>query len=155
YENIYDPTEGGEYWKFLPFLAVDIKALMDGIQSSVSALKTMGVNTQPVEVDAEDIVNLLRPLADLFQGLRDRTDADVVAMGSLKGLTEIKGAILGLAGVRNLEDVEKEKQRLVELIEIIEKLADQPLPGIFSDSQLKAFLDDPFDPHAIAAIRKV
>src|SRR5262249_23306102 len=94
YENIYDPTEGGEYWKFLPFLALDIKALTDGIQSSVSALKTMGVNTQPVEGDAEKIVSKLLPLAGLFQGLRDRTDADVVEMGSLKALTEVKGAIL-------------------------------------------------------------
>ena len=171
YENIYDPTEVGEYWKFVPFLAVDIKALTDGIQASVSALKKMGVNTKPIEKDAQDIVGKLLPLAALFQGMRDKTDADVAAMESLKeltkvdadgattespkGLAKVKEEILKLTGGKNQEDVEQEKQRLVELIEIIEKLVDQPLPGIFTDSQLKTFLDDPFDPHAIAAIRKV
>jgi hypothetical protein len=56
FEYIFDPTDEFEYWKFLPFLAVDIKAL-------IQRLETHAQNLNP-----KPIIDLLKPYVEVFKG---------------------------------------------------------------------------------------
>ncbi|MGW4797420.1 Tc toxin subunit A-related protein [Nonomuraea sp. NPDC004297] len=131
YEYVFDPTEQERYWRFLPFLAVDLRALAAGCRADLENLPpSTGQALGPVLDDVES-------LAPLFEHARACTPADLALLDGLP------------ARVRPFEDVE----RLREKLGMIANLRRQyDLMGDH-DALLKAYRDDPFDPHAIAELR--
>src|SRR5215210_3567592 len=45
YEYVFDPTNPDSYWRFLPFLTVDLEALVDTIRRGLAELGGLGVGT--------------------------------------------------------------------------------------------------------------
>ncbi|WP_329430045.1 hemopexin repeat-containing protein [Streptosporangium sp. NBC_01495] len=131
YEYVFDPTEQDRYWRFLPFLAIDLRALVAGCLSDLENLPPgVGRDLRPVLADVES-------LAPLFEHARPCTPADLAL---LDGLAD---------RVRPFES----HDRLREKIGMIARLRRQyDLMGDHG-ALLKAYRDDPFDPHAIAELR--
>ncbi|AOW98559.1 hypothetical protein BJP34_03050 [Moorena producens PAL-8-15-08-1] len=153
FEYIFDPTDEVEYWKFLPFLSVDIEALITRIKSYAMALNQ----------DATAVINLLEPYDEVFEGQRelDRTERtdDIVDLTDLKKLpnelaiTNLKKTVDALA------NNDPNAKALAETLEIVIRL---PIRYGFmvpdetsSQPQIQAYLKDPFDPHAIARLRRI
>ncbi|MEU6778308.1 hemopexin repeat-containing protein [Nonomuraea angiospora] len=131
YEYVFDPTEPVRYWRFLPFLAVDLRAL-------VAACRTDLANLAPAVGEALGLVlDDVESLAPLFEHARACTPADLDLLDGLP------------ARVRPFEEID----RLREKMGMIAGLRRQyDLLGDH-DALLKAYRDDPFDPHAIAELR--
>ncbi|MFI7641492.1 hemopexin repeat-containing protein [Nonomuraea sp. NPDC049400] len=131
YEYVFDPTEQDRYWRFLPFLAIDLRALVAGCRADLENLPpSVGRNLRPILADVES-------LAPLFEHARACTPADLAL---LDGLAD---------RVRPFED----NDRLREKIGMIARLRRQyDLMGDH-EALLKTYRDDPFDPHAIAELR--
>ena len=45
YEYVFDPTNPDSYWRFLPFLTVDLEALADTVRRELAELGGLGVRT--------------------------------------------------------------------------------------------------------------
>ncbi|MER5424776.1 hemopexin repeat-containing protein [Streptosporangium roseum] len=131
YEYVFDPTEQDRYWRFLPFLAVDLRALVAGCRADLENLPpSVGRQLRPILADVES-------LAPLFEHARACTPADLALLDGLAGR------------VRQFES----DDRLREKIGMIARLRRQyDLMGDHG-ALLKAYRDDPFDPHAIAELR--
>ena len=65
YEYIFDPTEISDYWKFLPFLAVDPDALMASLSNDIDAFEALLIkeydlsllnSTDPIPSDGNNLV---------------------------------------------------------------------------------------------------
>ena len=83
YEYIFDPTEVSDYWKFLPFLAVDPDALIATLGNDLDAFEAISTevvtNDEDTTVDKaqQALVNLaadLYPYQNVFLG---KTDLDI------------------------------------------------------------------------------
>lgn len=172
YEFIFDPTERTEYWKFLPFLAVDTEAIAKSMEEILAKLSGLGMDMGVIEsggVNAEgesvkgttEIISKLKDLEELFQGLRLKTNADTLNLDFLSDLgstlDEVKNdGNLNPVDGEDMDEAESEKHQLLELLEITENLSDTYTNIVAkTDDQLKMYLDDPFDPHAIAGMRKL
>ncbi|WP_061300608.1 hemopexin repeat-containing protein [Herbidospora cretacea] len=131
YEYVFDPTEPERYWRFLPFLAIDLRALVEGCRIDLRNLPAqVGLDMAPLLADLER-------LAPLFDHAR-ACDSDDLAL--LDGLA---------ARVQPFA----EHERLREKAGMIARLRRQY--DLMGDrgALLKAYRDDPFDPHAIAGLR--
>ncbi|MFI7454376.1 hemopexin repeat-containing protein [Nonomuraea sp. NPDC049714] len=131
YEYVFDPTEQDRYWRFLPFLAIDVRALAAGCRADLANLPpSVGQRLRPILADVES-------LAPLFEHARPCTAADLELLDGLA------------ARVRPFES----EDRLREKIGMIAGLRRQyDLMGDHG-ALLKAYRDDPLDPHAIAELR--
>lgn len=137
YEYIYDPTEVSDYWKFLPFLAIDIEALM---RSITAQLEDHNLEASAVEVEYNSTT---KTMADLLGRLSDISVADPeTAAEEAQQLKDIKW------DAQNLPDA------LGELMSLVGKLHTRYLPEN-TNAQIETYLNDPFDPHAIASLRQV
>ena len=56
YEFIYDPTEANRYWKFLPFLSVDIEAILNSANDSYVKLRDQQVNIANISAHLDPIL---------------------------------------------------------------------------------------------------
>ncbi len=131
YEYVFDPTEPDRYWRFVPFLAIDLRALVEGCRIDLRNLPAqVGVDMAPLLADLET-------LAPLFDHARACTPADEALLDGLAARAE------PFAGY----------DRLREKAGMIARLRRQY--DLMGDrgALLKTYLDDPFDPHAIAALR--
>ncbi|MFG6196968.1 hemopexin repeat-containing protein [Nonomuraea sp. JJY05] len=118
YEYIFDPTQPGQPWRFLPFLGADPAALAD-------ALRAYG------DPGLAGAIALLDSLVPVFRGGAALTDVqrkDLAALSALPSSEELAIAM--------------------ELPRVYDVTGDV-------DSLREAYRDDPFDPHAIAALRPV
>ncbi|MBO3748340.1 hypothetical protein J5X84_19880 [Streptosporangiaceae bacterium NEAU-GS5] len=118
YEYIFDPTQSGQPWRFLPFLGADPAALAD-------ALRGYGGTAY------DGAIALLESVVPVFRGAAELSDAD-------------RAALVALADLAPLEELAIAAQ----------------LPQVYDvtgsrESLRQAYRDDPFDPHAIAALRPV
>ncbi|NER88851.1 hemopexin repeat-containing protein [Moorena sp. SIO3A2] len=152
FEFIFDPTDEVEYWKFLPFLSVDIEALITRITSYARALN----------LNASAVIGLLQPEKDkkkfeeAFEGKRELSSAERTQLANLPtepAITNLKDTVDALA------KVDPNAKALAETLEIVKRL---PIRYGFmvpdetsSMPQIQAYLKDPFDPHAIARLRRI
>ncbi|NET40671.1 hemopexin repeat-containing protein [Okeania sp. SIO2B3] len=177
YEYIFDPTEVSDYWKFLPFLAVDPDALIASLEKDLDAFESL-TDAATVSAARNALEALATDLADyqnVFLGktnLDDEFEAslDIVVntineaysedesvLANIEAWTSyeaLKGAIDGLDTSSDtlLETWQSEMQ---EVVEIIKKLEYRLTLMSNYSAQLAIYLDDPFDPHAIAALRPI
>ncbi|WP_436762963.1 hemopexin repeat-containing protein [Streptosporangium sp. V21-05] len=157
YEYVFDPTNPRGHWRFLPFLGADLRALADGCARDLEVLRELGVPATTVEdAGLPDVLAALRRLAaadtgdgkpresDLLTVTADDTHlaiaAAVTTLAATTGLTTGQAAAVTALGERTavLADLEKQLRALGGRADL-----------------LRAYRDDPFDPHAIARLRPV
>ncbi|MCO6477406.1 MAG: hypothetical protein J5I94_12325 [Phaeodactylibacter sp.] len=168
YEFIFDPTEVADYWKFLPFLSVDVEAIVNSGREKLEAVA--GLFTDEADAATQDALQAdlatlhavfdgLEPFIPFFTAEKSMIDADKEALKDID--TKAAGNILkeqkGL-----LENADVKDEETIEVIESLEELMGiiGQLPGQYdlmqtSSAQIDAFLKDPFDPHAIATLRRI
>lgn len=168
FEFIYDPTEAADYWKFLPFLAVDIEGIIDAGEGKIARLKELGVDVASIYgaqdapaslTDLAVIFNHLKPIAEVFLGERDAQIEELNYLERLKDLGSLLNSLAQLAfsntDHERVVQFKTARQALVELVGIMQNLSTKLQLMQNSDAQIQTYLDDPFDPHAIAALRKI
>ncbi|WP_327085047.1 hemopexin repeat-containing protein [Nonomuraea sp. NBC_01738] len=136
YEHVFDPTDRHDYWRFLPFLAIDVKALV------ISCRELM---IPAVSAALTPILDRLETMSPAFHQERELTPDELTYLDQLAGtgLDQVRAALPATAGT------------LRERVDMIGSLhRQQELMGD-RQSLLRAYLDDPFDPHAIAELRPV
>ncbi|MCP2356479.1 hypothetical protein HD597_003499 [Nonomuraea thailandensis] len=150
YEYVFDPTRPSRHWRFLPFLAVDVRALAEGCRRDLAELAAAGVRIGTLEKALLPVLAEIEAMAPAFQQIRELTGAEETRLGELAdgGLAAVEKAVGALksappavlAGLR-------------ERLALIGRLRWRH--GLLGDrgSLLRAYLDDPFDPHAIAELR--
>ncbi|MFC4012712.1 hemopexin repeat-containing protein [Nonomuraea purpurea] len=140
YEYVFDPTTPARYWRFLPFLAADVHALVAECRQDLADL-----GSGPLESLLSPILAELEALAPAFRRARDLTTDELDYLTHLAGtgLDQVKAALP--AGPR--------AEGLAERVAIIGGLRRQY--SMMGDRQalIRAYLDDPYDPHAIAELR--
>ncbi|WP_394618318.1 neuraminidase-like domain-containing protein [Lentzea sp. JNUCC 0626] len=173
YEYVFDPTETDRYWRFLPFLAVDLAALAERCHHDMEELAerlTAAGFDQPAGLSTEltKVLADLAVLAPAFRENRTLTTAEIVvldrvsasqlhlvladavaaAQAQIKPRTREpkKSQLLGV--VRALEQLQERTALVAELRRQYDLVGDK-------DSQIAAYQRDPFDPHAIADLRPV
>ncbi|WP_424101523.1 hemopexin repeat-containing protein [Moorena producens] len=146
FEYIFDPTDEVEYWKFLPFLSVDIEALITRIKSYATALNQ----------DATAVIGLLQPYEEEFEGQRELSSTERTNLENLPNRNEFTTL---KATVDQLDQDNPNAKALAETLEMVIRL---PIRYGFmvpdrtsSMPQIQAYLKDPFDPHAIARLRRI
>jgi hypothetical protein len=145
YEYIFDPTERMRYWRFLPFLALDVHALVVSCRADLLRL-----NDPAVQARLDPILTSLDALAPAFLGARELTGAEGTFLTDLAGtgLDRVEAALRALPQ----SGVVRSLQERVAMIGLLHRQYD--LLGD-RESLLRTYLDDPFDPHAIAELRPV
>ncbi|MEZ4712471.1 MAG: neuraminidase-like domain-containing protein [Caldilineaceae bacterium] len=163
YEYIFDPTEIGDYWRFLPFLTVDVQALIDSTLYYVQQLAEMEVDVRALATAFAAVFERLAPHAAAFQQTQELSQDDEDALKA--ALTQVKDALppirTALAALTG--PVESARQRrfqqarfsLQERVEIMANLWDRYQLLGNRKAQMRTYLADPFDPHAVAALRTV
>ncbi|NEO53217.1 MAG: hypothetical protein F6K54_09075 [Okeania sp. SIO3B5] len=162
YEYIFDPTEASDYWKFLPFLAVDPDALMASLGNDLDDFEALEGDVTNARTESEKLAKQLAPYQDVFLGKISLDECEtefLEKLANIKNWTNyrnLNGAINSLntdgSSSEQLSAIQKGMQ---EVMEIVKKLPDRlGLMTPFS-VQLETYLKDPFDPHAIAALRRI
>ncbi|GAA5179464.1 hypothetical protein GCM10023322_09510 [Rugosimonospora acidiphila] len=145
YEYIFDPTQRTDYWRFVPFLAVDVNALVASCRGDLADLGDTAVQSA-----LEPVLQAVAATAPAFGQARELTTDERAYLNGLAGdgLNEITTELNALAPA----DVVR---RLQERVAMIARLGRQY--DLMGDrgAMVKAYLDDPFDPHAIAELRPV
>ncbi|HEY3608789.1 MAG TPA: hemopexin repeat-containing protein [Pseudonocardiaceae bacterium] len=140
YEYVFDPTERERYWRFLPFLAVDVDALVVGCRADLLAL----ANTT-VENRLTPILDAIEPMAPAFLPARELTGAESAYLAGLD-LDPVRADL-------NAQPESEARRGLLERVELIGLLGRQYTLMGDRTSLMRAYRDDPFDPHRIAALR--
>ncbi|MFI7704663.1 hemopexin repeat-containing protein [Nonomuraea sp. NPDC049480] len=145
YEYVFDPSEQDRYWRFLPFLAVDVQALVAGSRADLGPIDWTQEALAESGWTEESLLGLLgdvEGMAPAFEQARTLTPDE------LKLLDELAAGKL-----RTVEEALPENNPLREKLGLLARLHRQyDLMGDHG-SLLKAYQDDPFDPHAIAGLR--
>ncbi|MFV8755454.1 neuraminidase-like domain-containing protein [Nannocystaceae bacterium ST9] len=160
YEYVFDPTDPSESWKFLPFLAADLLALFESGRGQLDQARALGVEVGEAERRLDALAALLTPMQDAFLGLRNLDAAELARLEQIAApagaLESLRGAVEALHAPMNAASaLAGLRRRLLELIELFARLARVYDAIANSQAQLATYLDDPFDPHAIAALRRI
>ena len=149
YEYVFDPTRLERYWRFLPFLAVDVDALVAGCRADLLAL-----NNKTVERSLTGILAAIEPMAPAFLPARELTGPETDYLYGIATGTTDAGKDLDKArtSLRALPESEA-RRSLLERVELIALLDRQYKLMGDRTSLMAAYRDDPFDPHRIAALR--
>lgn len=161
YEYIFDPTEISRYWKFLPFVAVDIPAIIatgnNALNILESQLGTQNQNLSTIRNDFTAIFNYIESLTDVFRNLRKLSiDQELEVKTYFQNtitlsLTRIENNLNALTPPT---DFDKYINHLQELTGIINGLIYRYDLMKVGQQEINTYLKDPFDPHAIATLRK-
>jgi hypothetical protein len=156
YGYIFDPTEPTDSWKFLPFLTEDVERIVVEIRDRLDRL-------EQAKVDVKDLRGFFATTGHLddllamdpaFQGERDLNE---VEKKELYGLKQLPGLMPD--PLKNIQDPTPELKALGadlrELVSLIAELGETWVLMQTSVPQVKTYVDDPFDPHAIAALRPI
>lgn len=136
YEYMYDPTEVTDYWKFLPFLAIDVRALRGSI---AARLEEEQVLASAIEVEYNGQKQSLTDLLDFLNTISDTDE---------KEATEL------IQQLKDYRTLSATSATLQELLSLVAQLPVRLAPRN-TNAELEAYLNDPFDPHAIANLRYV
>ena len=158
YEYVFDPTRARDSWRFLPFRAVDVGALVGACTEAFGVL-----DGTSAPAPAKKLVTLLEKvgtLAPVFTQEREvRGDEEAVLRRDLPRLAADLTAYVtrtaeNLRRAPLAAPVEAALASLEETQAIIARLErsyDLMVGGL--EAAVRRYLDDPFDPHAIAAMR--
>jgi hypothetical protein len=157
YEYVFDPTNPDSYWRFLPFLGIDLR----GLAGSVSAdLAELGGRRGVVSLEKAltPVLNWLRDLAPA--ALQNRAPLTPVEVTALERLTSADTQRDVETALRNLPAKLSDAQRaavdsLRERMAMIADLGQQFGRLGDRDGLLKAYYENPFDPYAIADVRPI
>jgi hypothetical protein len=150
YEYVFDPTQRERYWRFLPFVTVDVDALVAGCRAD---LRELGNGT--VSGALGGILGTIEPMAPAFLPTRELTGSEKDYLASLAApgtalapnpLDTIRSTLAGLSE-------SAARRSLLERVEFIRMLGRRHALMGDRTSLLAAYRDDPFDPHRIAALR--
>ncbi len=167
YEYIFDPTEPANTWKFLPFLTEDVARIVQEIRDRLDRLDRLEQNHANVsavrKIFADD--GHLDELLDMHSALQGERDLGWSRRDTKKKEFDILGALGQLPGkldeplntlIANLDQQHKYLgEDLRELAGIASKLQSKWESLQTMRLQIETYLDDPFDPHAIAALRPI
>ncbi|MEU0561553.1 hemopexin repeat-containing protein [Dactylosporangium sp. NPDC006015] len=168
YEYIFDPTHPTSYWRFLPFLTIDPAALADSLTAEFVATGGTGLDVGTLAPSPTStklgpalapVVIALRTLAPAVAEHRDpRTAQELAALGTVKAAATHKRIAGALAALLAGTPTAAQRAAVAALEERTLIAAD--LGALFEangdeEDLLKAYREDPFDPHAIAALRPV
>ncbi|MFT5838529.1 MAG: hypothetical protein ACI9UT_001022 [Flavobacteriales bacterium] len=161
FQYVFDPSEKTEYWKFLPFIAVDISALL----VALTPLESRGNYVDKVKA----LTDRLAPFAPVLSGNRSMLPDEKMEFSLLQQWTDKAfttwDEVSALEVVLD-EDIAASKKQVMsseirnliiakEVVELIKKLPQRyTLMVNEGPDQIQRYLDDPFDPHAIAALRR-
>ena len=161
HEYVFNPTQVADYWQFLPFLSVDIDAMNKQL-TQVSALSS------DIETAVNTLTAKLADYASAFAGHTSLSDAMAAELKLLHQWDDANNRYSTWAEVADLStllenavnDADSDTRLNItnaqEVIAIIERLPVRYQLMIAQGSeQIKAYLDDPFDPHAIASLRRI
>ena len=170
YEYIFDPTEVSDYWKFLPFLAADPDALMATLSNDLDDFEalTNSNEVEPARTALSELAAALEPYQDVFLGKTNITlyEADFADTQKLASIEQWSTFIALELAISNLNPnaagtssnnalLATWQSEMQEVMEIVKKLDYRiDLMSNYS-AQLAVYLEDPFDPHAIAALRPI
>ena len=146
YEYTFDPTSPDGAWRFLPFLASDVEQLVVRVRS---ILKRGQWNGTPAADQFKRYIDLLTEMDAAFQG-ESELDRNLFSEFNSDDLSRLRETVVSLSGDDQLEN------ELLELVGLMEELPDRwnDLQSTRA-TQIDTYLDDPFDPHAIAALRPI
>jgi hypothetical protein len=153
YEYVFDPAQRTRYWRFLPFLAVDVAALATACRTDLAAL-----DAKPVSDALGPILTRIEAMLPAFRRARDLTTAELDDLDDLAG----KGDDLDYLAGKGLDTVraaiaarspDARTAALNERVAMIARLRRQY--DLMGDRRalIQAYLNDPFDPYTIAELR--
>ncbi|MFC4118573.1 hemopexin repeat-containing protein [Nonomuraea zeae] len=151
YEYVFDPTQP-RYWRFLPFLAVDVAALVAGCRDDLAELEALRVDAGRAGELLGRELDRLEALAPAFLQVRELTGDEAAYLSGLAtgGLSEIEAA---LRAAKVTPKATRPMDSLLERVAMIGRLRLQyDLMGD-RDTLIRTYMEDPFDPHAIAELR--
>jgi hypothetical protein len=154
YEYIFDPTEPAAVWKFLPFLTVDVERIVIQIQDRLERLAKAQVNVAALRAVLAPHTAALLAMDAAFQGERDLSATELRLLEELTQLPQAH-AQLDRLDLRRAPELQTLRDDLRELVGLIEGLQSRWDSMQTSRAQIETYLDDPFDPHAIAALRPI
>ncbi|MFD1545963.1 hemopexin repeat-containing protein [Nonomuraea guangzhouensis] len=150
YEYVFDPAEPVAYWRFLPFLTLDVRALAANCAADLAGLRRLGVGLTDLADLLQPMLERLTELAAAFQN-RTLTGEDLSDLAGMAA-ADLAPAFDAVTGAGNPEAAAV-LRGLRERAAMIGGLRRQyDLMGDHG-RQLDAYRDDPFDPHAIAELR--
>jgi hypothetical protein len=159
YEYVFDPTNPQSYWRFLPFLTVDLRALAESLELGVAELRELGLAPAALERATAPVLAALRTLAPVVaQNRKAATDAEESAQATVTAAQTQQDLDAALRTVGSRVRTDAQRAALAWVAEQVGMVAD--LEKQFdllgdADSLLAAYREDPFDPHAIADLRPV
>jgi hypothetical protein len=160
YEYIFDPTQPRSYWRYLPFLAIDLAALADDLDRDVAGLQALEMGAGDVRAALAPVVAALRTLAPaVAQNRQPSTEPERTALATATAPATHRAvavAVAALTARTDLSDVQRTAVTDLSEHSLLAADLQQQLDLIGDrDSLLAAYRDDPFDPHAIAALRPI
>ena len=153
YEYIFDPTSPTAYWRFLPFLAVDVDALITRLRQLRSEADSLWPGNRTLGRLLNPVLEDLTTVAPAFRTHRELTEAERQALGRLAS-TGVSSA-LAVQERKAENPLRAALHRLQELTGVITGLSRQYARMGDYARLLEAYRADPFDPHAIAELRPV
>ena len=156
YEYIFDPTEASDFWKFLPFLSVDIQALITSVEAEIAQLRE---RVPGATINFTPLSDRLADYTDAFTGQRELEGLELVDLKDIHRWDELEAYEVQLNNLCSDNDTEHPaytfKTELKELLELIKKLPARYELLLTNDAQVRQYQDDPFDPHTIAGLRRI
>jgi hypothetical protein len=152
YEFIYDPTNVTHYWNFLPFLAIDIQAMIHAGREALEQMRGQ-IDSSSLESQLNPLFNQLAPLTDVF--LLTEVNSNFNWKDLTDQLRPIRTTLQAIVDTHPSDRTLDAITQLQELIDIIATLKSRYDLLNTNTAQLETFLNDPFDPHAIAALRRI
>ena len=155
YQYIFDPTEPADSWRFLPFLTEDVERIVIETQDRLDRIEQNKVDVSSLRQTLADPLKQLLAMDSAFQGKRGLTDSEVAELDTLTKLPDNLSATLDSL-VARLDDSHKFLgEDLRELVGVTAELKGRWDDLQTTRVQIEAYLDDPFDPHGIAALRPI
>ncbi|SNY38429.1 hemopexin repeat-containing protein [Paractinoplanes atraurantiacus] len=160
YEYVFDPTDPRSCWRFLPFLSVDPGELADGLAELLTRVRKAGSSTTKTQTALDPVLTALRDLAPAVAQSRDpRTPAEQAALVTITDPSkhkDIADAVRAMLAVKTItparrEAIERFREATLLAVEagtLFDAVGDR-------ESLMRAYQDDPFDPHAVAGLRPV
>ncbi|WP_159079121.1 hemopexin repeat-containing protein [Plantactinospora sp. BC1] len=159
YEYVFDPTNPDSYWRFLPFLTADLRALAESVDGDLAELRALGLNAEPLAETLTPVLTALRTLAPMVEQNREpgteQERAALLTVTSTATQDAIATALRTLPGAALTDAQQAVLASLRERAAVLSGLEKQF--DVLGDREglLKAYRDNPFDPHAIADLRPV
>ena len=157
YEYIFDPTEPADAWKFLPFLTGDVERIVIEIRDRLDRLEQQNVDVASLRgsLSGNGQLDKLLLMDPAFQGERALTAEEVLQLNTLQNLPSTLAGPLQKLAERSDEPARSLGADLRELVDLVAELRNRWTSMQTSVAQVDTYLDDPFDPHAIAMLRPI